>query len=126
MIPTTSGYPLRTLSCLAWQANGSPVLGHDLAGEANVPANYLSKILLSLKRAGLVSTATGEGIACKRLHIAHGSTKLLTFLTALPAAKAACAACCSPWHDVRAAYNHFLTATALAGISQWPSAPEQH
>jgi DNA-binding IscR family transcriptional regulator len=37
--------------------------------------------------------------------------------------------CCSAhhaWHDVRAAYTHFLTATTLADISQRPLGPKQH
>src|SRR6201987_4841576 len=60
MLSTTSQYALRALTHLARQA-GEPVLGRDLAQAVEIPANYLSKVLLTLRNAGLVSTTRGSG-----------------------------------------------------------------
>lgn len=61
MISTTSAYALRALAALARDPEGAYVLGRDLAAAANIPANYLSKILLALRNAGLIATARGSG-----------------------------------------------------------------
>ena len=53
MLTITSQYALRALTHLARQA-GEPVLGRDLAQSGEVPANYLSKVMLTLRNAGLV------------------------------------------------------------------------
>ena len=37
------------------------MLGRELAEKAEIPANYLSKLLLTLRNAGLLSTARGSG-----------------------------------------------------------------
>jgi Rrf2 family iron-sulfur cluster assembly transcriptional regulator len=60
MLSTTSQYALRALSHLAGQP-GEAVLGRDLAECVEIPANYLSKVLLTLRNAGLVATARGSG-----------------------------------------------------------------
>lgn len=59
MISTTSQYALRALGCLASQPQEQVILGRDLAESAGVPANYLSKILLLLKREGVVEATRG-------------------------------------------------------------------
>jgi Rrf2 family iron-sulfur cluster assembly transcriptional regulator len=59
LISTTSQYALRALGCLASQPPDQVVLGRDLAESAGVPANYLSKILLLLKREGVVQATRG-------------------------------------------------------------------
>ena len=48
-----------------WQASptGTALLGRDLAKAAEIPANYLSKILLTLRNAELVDTTRGSGVA---------------------------------------------------------------
>ncbi len=132
MISTTSEYALRALSYLASQVNGNSVLGRDLAREAEVPANYLSKILVSLRRAGLVSTVRGTG-GGYRLQRAPHRIRLSQIIDLFdgPDKREGCVLgrhhqcnddnCCSAhraWHAVRVAYNHFLTATTLADISQ--------
>lgn len=138
MISTTSEYALRALSYLA-SRDGNSVLGRDLARETNVPANYLSKILLSLRRAGLVSTVRGTG-GGYRLQRAASRIRLSQIVDLFDgaASREGCVLrrnnrcdddhCCSAhreWHDVRAAYNHFLTATTLADISR-SSDSKQH
>jgi Rrf2 family transcriptional regulator, iron-sulfur cluster assembly transcription factor len=60
MLSTTSQYALRALSHLAARS-GEAVLGRDLAESAEIPANYLSKVLLTLRNAGLVATTRGSG-----------------------------------------------------------------
>lgn len=140
MVSMTSEYALRALSYLASQGNGNSVLGRDLARQVNVPANYLSKILLSLRRAGLVSTVRGTG-GGYRLQRAPHRIRLSQIVDLFDGAanREGCVLghdhrcdddnSCSAhhaWHDVRAAYNRFLTATTLADISQRPSGPEQH
>ena len=61
MLSTTSEYALRALACLAGQPQGTDQLGRDLAKAAEIPANYLSKILLALRNAELVDTTRGSG-----------------------------------------------------------------
>ena len=61
MISTTTAYALRALAALAGDGEGVYVLGRDLAAAAKIPANYLSKILLALRNAGLITTARGSG-----------------------------------------------------------------
>jgi Rrf2 family iron-sulfur cluster assembly transcriptional regulator len=46
---------------MAIQGPGEVVLGRDLAERTAVPPSYLSKILLNLKRAGLVEATRGTG-----------------------------------------------------------------
>jgi Rrf2 family protein len=60
MLSTTSQYALRALCHLARQS-GEAVLGRDLAQAVEIPANYLSKVLLTLRNAGLVDTSRGSG-----------------------------------------------------------------
>jgi Rrf2 family iron-sulfur cluster assembly transcriptional regulator len=51
---------LRALSHLA-RRSGDAVLGRDLARSVGIPANYLAKVLLTLRNAGLVDTTRGSG-----------------------------------------------------------------
>jgi Rrf2 family protein len=60
MLSTTTQYALRALSHLARQS-GDAVLGRDLAESVEIPANYLSKVLVTLRNAGLVVTTRGSG-----------------------------------------------------------------
>jgi len=59
MLSTTSQYALRALCHLARQSGGA-VLGRDLARSVEIPANYLSKLMLTLRNAGLVDTSRGS------------------------------------------------------------------
>src|SRR6476659_5590942 len=60
MLCITSQYALRALAHLARQTDGA-VLGRDLAESVEIPANYLSKVMLTLRNAGLVDTTRGSG-----------------------------------------------------------------
>ena len=61
MLSTTAEYALRALLVLAKEDEGQAVLGRDLSKRSGVPANYLSKILLDVKKTGLVQAVRGTG-----------------------------------------------------------------
>ena len=60
MFSVTSQYALRALTQLARHRDQQAMLGKDLAVVAEIPPNYLAKILLALKNAGLLNTARGS------------------------------------------------------------------
>ena len=60
MISQTGKYALRILGHLA-DRPGQRALGRDIARETGIPANYLSKILNQLRKAGFVTSRKGWG-----------------------------------------------------------------
>jgi Rrf2 family protein len=58
MLSKTSEYALRAIVHLA-RDSGDPVSAGEVAAALDVPANYLSKILHTLSRAGLVDSERG-------------------------------------------------------------------
>lgn len=61
MLSTTSQYAIRALCSLARMQFGELALGRDLSRDATVPGNYLSKIMLIMRNAGLVQATRGAG-----------------------------------------------------------------
>ena len=61
IISRTAQYALQALVFLAGCMDEGPVYGRVIAREAEVPANYLSKILHILRKEGLVATQRGRG-----------------------------------------------------------------
>ena len=61
MLSKTSEYALRAVLFLARESRDIPVPAGDIATGLDVPANYLSKILHTLSRAGVVSSERGPG-----------------------------------------------------------------
>ena len=61
-----SRYALEALSVLAARPLGSYVEARTLAAEADLPAPFLSKIMRSVARAGVVSSARGKGYRLDR------------------------------------------------------------
>jgi Rrf2 family protein len=59
MLSQTAEYALRAIVSLAGQPDRS-LAGHQLAVRARVPAGYLSKVMQSLVRAGLVDAQRGK------------------------------------------------------------------
>jgi Rrf2 family protein len=134
MLSTTSQYALRALTHLARQA-GEPVLGRDLARSVEIPANYLSKMLLTLRNAGFVDTARGSGggyrlnqpasdiylIDVVELFEEISRTKPACFLghTRECSEATACSAHTS-WRGVQRAYLKFLVSTPLSAIAGRP------
>jgi len=134
MLTITSQYALRALTHLARQA-GEPVLGRDLAQSGQVPANYLSKVMLTLRNAGLVDTTRGSGggyrlgrsadeiylIDVVELFEEISRTKPNCFLgnTRKCSDSTTCSAHFS-WRDVQVAYLKFLVSTSLSAIAGKP------
>ena len=54
---------------LAGRPDGAFVLGRDLAKEAHIPANYLSKILWTLGGAGFIEATRGSGGGYRLLRV---------------------------------------------------------
>ena len=135
MLSTTSQYALRALTELAGIPGGEAMLGRDLAELADIPANYLSKVMLAMRNAGLVTTARGSG-GGYRLLKSPDEIHLIEVVGIFdaPQVKPICLLgkgdCsdrdpCSAhtlWRDVRSAYIQFLETTTLADIASAPKA----
>lgn len=117
--------------CLAARPDGRAVLGRELAESAEIPANYLAKILVTLRNAGLVATVrgTGGGYLLKRpaagvrlseivelFEGAHVGCGCLLNRSRECNGKDACSAH-GVWQEVRNVYRQFLHRTSLADIS---------
>ncbi|MHB8953702.1 MAG: RrF2 family transcriptional regulator [Pirellulaceae bacterium] len=61
ILSAASQHAIRTLVHLAQVPAGESVLGRDLAVRAGIPANFLAKIMLTLRNAGLVDATRGQG-----------------------------------------------------------------
>lgn len=60
MLSSTTHHALRAMAILAASTTGhEPVLGRDLSAGAGVPLTYLSKILVSLAKAGFLQASRG-------------------------------------------------------------------
>ncbi|NOZ93355.1 MAG: Rrf2 family transcriptional regulator [Acidobacteria bacterium] len=130
MLTTTTKHALRALVVLATQDEKTSVLGRDLAAMAKIPPNYLSKILLDLGRAGLVSATRGTG-GGYRLAVPPGKIGLIDVVGVFegvrtrPQCLLGCEHSCSDdnpcsahaaWSAVKKAYLDFLEMTTLADI----------
>lgn len=131
MLSVTSQYALRALAQLAKQGKHRSMLGKDLAEKADIPPNYLAKILLSLKNAGVLGTARGsrggywlarppEGI--KLIEIVQIFDQMLTPQPCVLGERDQCSdteSCMAHhrWHEIRKAYMEFLQSTTIADIT---------
>jgi Rrf2 family transcriptional regulator, nitric oxide-sensitive transcriptional repressor len=134
MLSITSQYALRALCHLARQS-GATVLGRDLARSVEIPANYLSKVLLALRNAGLVETSRGSG-GGYRLRKAPDKVYLIDVVELFEEISITKPSCflgrsrpCSAttpctahfaWQGVLEAYLGFLTSTSLSAIAGEP------
>jgi Rrf2 family transcriptional regulator, iron-sulfur cluster assembly transcription factor len=134
MLSITSQYALRALSHLARQP-GEIVLGRDLAQSVDIPSNYLSKVLLTLRKAGLVDTIRGAGGGYRLNRPATGiylievvelfeevsRTKPSCFLgRTRPCSETRPCTAHSAWKGLQAAYLGFLVTTPLSEIAGSP------
>jgi Rrf2 family protein len=134
MLSTTSQYALRALCQLARQSGGA-VLGRDLAESVEIPANYLAKILLTLRNAGMVGTSRGSGGGYQLRKPADGIhlIDVVELFEEISRTKPSCflgrtRACsetapCTAHYRLRgvlAAYLGFLTSTPLSAIAGGP------
>jgi len=55
----TTTHALSAMACMAEQGSEEPALGRDLARRIGLPAHYLSKVLATLARSGLLTASRG-------------------------------------------------------------------
>jgi Rrf2 family protein len=131
MLTTTSEHALRALTHLARLPEGSSMLGRELAEQADIPANYLSKILWTLGNAGIIDATRGSG-GGYRLKRNAAEVRLFEVVELFDRDRTGVACLlgggkeCDPdnpctahdaWRGVRTAYLAFLNTTTLADIS---------
>lgn len=132
MLSVTVQHALRALSVLAGLPEGVFLLGRELAKRADIPANYLSKILWILGGAGFIGAARGNG-GGYRLQKPAGEIRLAD-IVALFEHNRATDRCfldsnrsclqverCTAhrvWHELDCAMNRFLHTTTLADIAK--------
>ena len=131
MLSITSKYALRALSHMASLPEGSEVLGREIAQSAEIPGNYLSKILLVLRNAGFLDSHRGKG-GGYRLQKSPENIPLIEIVELFEGIQAEpnCLLgqnkkCsdenpCSThdaWSQVRNAFIRFLNTTTIADIS---------
>ena len=131
MLTTTSEHALRALTHLARLPPGASMLGRELAAQAAIPANYLSKILWTLGTAGIIDATRGNG-GGYRLKRNAAEVRLFEVVELFDRHRPRVACLpgggkeCHPdnpctahdgWRSVRTAYLDFLNTTTLADIS---------
>lgn len=131
MLSVTSKYALRALTHLAAVPEGETMLGRELAKRAQIPGNYLSKILWTLGSVGLISATRGSG-GGYRLSRKPEKIFLMDVVDLFERSRVAptcflgedraCSeadACAAHalWKPVRSVYTHFLQSTTLADIA---------
>lgn len=61
MLSVTAQHAVRALANMANLPPGESILGRDLSESAGIPANFLAKIMLTLRNAGIVDATRGLG-----------------------------------------------------------------
>jgi Rrf2 family protein len=132
MLTVTSQYALRALVHLAKMPQGKVMLGRDLAAATEIPSNYLSKMLVALRNAGILETSrgTGGGYRLKKSAqeiylidvvelfetVSRKPTMCLLNGTHACDETAPCSAH-TIWRDLRATYMGFLISTPLSALA---------
>jgi Rrf2 family protein len=123
-------HALRAAAWLAANGGGEAILGRDLARELKIPPDYLSKVLATLARSGVLTASRGAK-GGYRLARPPERIRLVQVVTPFEGSRvrsacllrpdrpcrgsAACSAHAS-WGDVNDAYREFLDQTTLADI----------
>jgi Rrf2 family protein len=129
MLSTTAKHAVRALTHLASLAPGESIGGRDLARAANIPSNYLSKILWTLGRADVIDATRGTG-GGYRLRRRPESVRLIEVVELFdkargndcfldgthPCSDATACAAHRQWREVKKAYVEFLEHTTLAAL----------
>lgn len=131
MLSITAKHALRALVSLAAESDDKPMLGKDLAERADIPANYLSKILLTLGNAGFITATRGMG-GGYRLLKSPSEIYLVDIVDLFDKSRmadgclldggrrctdqTACSAHAA-WREVKAVYTRFLEDTTLAALA---------
>jgi Rrf2 family transcriptional regulator, iron-sulfur cluster assembly transcription factor len=131
MLSVTVQHALRALTVLAGLPDGVHLLGKELAKQAEIPANYLSKILWLLGGAGFIDATRGNG-GGYRLHRPAAQIRLADVVDVFEGHRGngsrlaehsnseAHAAVQKPWHELDEALTHFLRTTTIADIANTP------
>lgn len=132
MFSTTTEYALRALVILAQLPENEILLGRDLARRAEIPANYLSKILWTLGGAGIIEATRGSK-GGYRMHRSPDEVLLADVVELFDRGRAnphcilAGRDLCSDenpctahnaWREARAAYVSFLQSTTIGDIAR--------
>jgi Rrf2 family protein len=137
MLSVTSQYALRALAQLAKQEQHRSMLGKELAERADIPPNYLAKILLSLKNAGVIGTARGSRGGywlvrapeqIKLIEIIQIFDQMSTPQPCVLGERDQCAEnepCMAHqrWHEIRKSYMDFLQNTTIADLARTGTNP---
>ncbi|MCL4811831.1 MAG: Rrf2 family transcriptional regulator [Vicinamibacteraceae bacterium] len=131
MLSVTAKHALRALAHLASLPPGHTAGGRDIAAAADIPPNYLSKILWTLGSAGLIDATRGTG-GGYRLRRPSETVRLVEVVELFDKARSgsacilggphacsdetACAAHAT-WKVVKHAYLAFLEQTTLATLA---------
>jgi Rrf2 family protein len=131
MLSATTEHAVRALVHLARLPHGTSTLGRDLAESADIPSNYLAKILLALRNAGYLETSRGLGGGYRLARTADqirliDVVELFEGIRSRPGCflgekhdcsdQQACSAHAS-WKAVRQAYIGFLESNSIADVS---------
>jgi Rrf2 family iron-sulfur cluster assembly transcriptional regulator len=130
MLSVTSKYALLSLSQLAMLPRGKSMLGRNLSEKTQIPGNYLSKVMLVLRDAGMIAATRGSG-GGYRLTRPADTIRLIDVIELFDgnAARPACflggthcsdhSACSAhqSWRGVRTSYVQFLESTTVADIT---------
>ncbi len=132
MLSATSAHAVRALLEMARAPEGKAILGRELAKLADIPPNYLSKILWTLGNEGYIDATRGSGGGYRLKRPAEeiriveivdlfekGKERNVCFLGGhlRCSDEDACAAHDS-WKNVKATYERFLETTTIAMIAR--------
>lgn len=130
MISTTAQYALRALTYMAGLPDGSTVLSRDLAGATQVPRNYLSKVLLTLRNGGFLQSTRGAGGGYRLnkpadhiylidvIELFEGSkAKPMCLLNNRPCSEETPCHAHKVWRGLSMVYTGFLVTTTLAAVA---------
>ncbi len=130
MLSATSQHAVRALAHMAHLPVGESILGRELSDLAGIPANFLAKIMLALRNAGIVDATRGLGGGYRLLKSPDQITlmevvELFDGINARPGCflgeKHACndqEACSAHagWKVVCETYLRYMTTTTIADI----------
>ncbi len=124
-----SVYGIRALSYLATLPQGRLAGANEIAAHEHIPAPFLSKVLLDLRRANLLRSRRGtrggfglllppSEISIKQILNSLGDSQVLTQCLIEDHACGCDKACAlhSAWHGIREQLLHFLETTTLAEV----------
>lgn len=131
MLSLTGQYAVRAMVYLAQHADEWPITGREIAHKARIPANYLSKVMGDLVRAGLLESTRGVRGGFRLARPAR-EVRLYDVLRPFESVLADRRACpfghttCSDrtpclghaaWKRVRDAYGNFLRSTSVYDVA---------